>query len=275
MLKLVETLSGTFVNNKSLSNTVIAGSRIDSLRSYKEAYDRLRGFLLRHPDEAAYVTVNNAHTIVEAALHDDFRKIINNSLLSLADGRPLSVLGKLKGAGDMNRIFGPTLLETTLEWSQEHHLKHYFFGTREHTLQRLKKEINRRFPKTQIAGMMAPPFREFSDQENRSYIDHINETRPDIIWVSLGAPKQERWIFEHYKYLNHGIMIGIGAGFSYLIGDIKHAPKWMKVMALEWLYRWSQEPKRLAKRYMVGNPMFIYLVLRDLLTKKSDDHVRT
>jgi len=117
--------------------------------------------------------------------------------------------------------------------------------------------VHRRYPQAVIAGVLSPPFRPFTAEENKEFIRQIRDSQADIIWVSLGAPKQERWIYDVYKELDHGIFIGIGAGFSYLTGRIKHAPQWMKRWALEWVYRLVQEPRRLYKRYLVANSLFI------------------
>jgi N-acetylglucosaminyldiphosphoundecaprenol N-acetyl-beta-D-mannosaminyltransferase len=127
------------------------------------------------------------------------------------------------------------------------------------------KVISRQYPDAVVAGIFAPPFRPFSITENETYIEMMKSTRPDIIWVSLGAPKQELWIHQHYQQLDHGLFIGVGAGFNYLAGTIKHAPEWMKHLALEWLYRLFQEPARLFRRYLVYNTLFIFYLIWDAM----------
>ena len=139
------------------------------------------------------------------------------------------------------------------------------------TLTILPQIITDRFPAAQIVEMASPPFHALTEEENNSYIQMMKQSNADVIWVALGAPKQERWIYDNYQKLNHGIMIGIGAGFDYLAGKTKHAPQWMKKFALEWVYRLIQEPRRLWKRYFVTNTLFILFVALELLGLKKWD----
>jgi N-acetylglucosaminyldiphosphoundecaprenol N-acetyl-beta-D-mannosaminyltransferase len=216
-----------------------------------------------------YITVNNVHTVVEGIRNPAYKQIINNAAMALPDGMPLVKVARWKGATEIERVFGPTFFEKTLDWGQKDGLKHFFFGSSEETLQKMKKVIEERFPDAIISGMIAPPFRPFTARENEEFMQQINEANPDIIWVSLGAPKQEFWIYENYKKLHRGVMIGIGAGFDYLAGNTKHAPQWMKNMALEWLYRLIQEPGRLWKRYLVTNTLFVWYLFLELLGLKK------
>ncbi|MBN2357335.1 WecB/TagA/CpsF family glycosyltransferase, partial [candidate division KSB1 bacterium] len=125
--------------------------------------------------------------------------------------------------------------------------------------------IRERYPQALIVGKKSPPFRPFTGAENAAYLAEIAASEADIIWVSLGAPKQEIWIYDNYRHFKRGLFVGIGAGFSYLAGEIKHAPHWMKSLALEWLYRLIQEPFRLFGRYLVSNSLFLYYISREFL----------
>jgi len=242
----------------------LLGSRITRMASYEQAYQRvLKAIESRH--SSSYVTVNNAHTLVEGVLHPEYRRIINQALFSLADGGSLALVGRIKGAKEMQRIFGPSFMEFVLDRGQSNGVRHFFFGNTQETLDEMARVIRDRYPKAVIAGAIAPSFRPFSDDENKEFIRQIREDKADIIWVSLGAPKQEQWIYEVYKELDHGLLIGIGAGFGYLVGKIKHAPQWMKRYALEWVYRLWQEPRRLFKRYLVSNTLFIVFLLLECL----------
>lgn len=245
-------------------NFTLLGSRITRTASYEQAYERLQK-AVESRQSSSYVTVNNAHTLVEGVLHRDYRAVINNALLSLADGGSLALMGRLKGAKEMRRIFGPSLMEYVLEHSQSNSLRHFFFGSTQEILEEMIAVIRQRFPRAVIAGVLSPPFRPFTAEENKEFLSQIRDSRADIIWVSLGAPKQERWIYEVYTELDHGIFIGIGAGFSYLTGRIKHAPRWMKRYALEWVYRLIQEPRRLYKRYLVANTLFILFLFLETI----------
>ena len=143
--------------------------------------------------------------------------------MALPDGKPLSVIAKLKGEKNISRIFGPSFMEDTIDWGQKDNLTHFFFGSSENTLKNLRASINSKYPKAKIAGMVSPPFRPWSKSENNNFISIINNSNADLIWVGLGAPKQELWMYENYKQLNKGIMIGIGAGFDYIAGNTEHA----------------------------------------------------
>ena len=244
------------------------GSNIDDLNSYRETYELVLNYL-RTQNKPSYLTVNNVHTVTEGLKDPEFRQIVNNSFLALPDGKPLSVIGKWKGIKRVERIFGPAFFEKTLEWGVEENLKHYFFGSSGITIEKLKKNIENKFPGIKIAGAVSPPFREFSVEENEQFIQDIINSKPDVIWVSLGAPKQEKWIYSTFRRLNKGLMIGIGAGFDYLAENLKNAPGWMKDLSLEWIYRLIQEPGRLWKRYLISNSKFIFYVTLELLGLKK------
>jgi len=247
--------------------TRILSSEINST-TYEDTYQSIINFL-SNSNNSGYITVNNVHTIVEGTLDQCYGNIINKGFMALPDGRPLSIIARLRGDKKMKRVFGPTLLEKILRWGQEDELRHYFLGSTNETLKKLAKVIKVLYPKAIVCGYFSPPFSKLTKEENNSIIDQIKESDVDIIWVGLGAPKQEKWIYDHYSTLNHGIMIGIGAGFDYLAGNISHAPEWMKNNSFEWLYRLIQEPKRLWKRYLVTIPIFIFFNILDLLKIKK------
>jgi N-acetylglucosaminyldiphosphoundecaprenol N-acetyl-beta-D-mannosaminyltransferase len=139
------------------------------------------------------------------------------------------------------------------------------FGSSEENLQKLKNAIEEKYPGTKIAGMISPPFKPTNEWDNERFIQIINDAKPDFIWIGLGAPKQEIWMYDNYKNIHTGLLFGIGAGFAYLAGDIKHAPRWMKNLSLEWLYRLIQEPKRLWKRYLTTIPQFLFFASLELM----------
>jgi len=255
--------------NNHIEPISLLGLEISSIPSYDSCFQYLLNSLkLRN---TFYITVNNVHTVIEGVRNNDYKRIINNSFLALPDGKPLSIVAKLKGEKNISRIFGPTFFEKVLGWGQKDGIKHYFFGSSNETLEKMENSIKNRFPSAIISGRFSPPYSVFTSDENELFIKQMNETGADIFWIGLGAPKQELWMYENYKKLNHGVMIGIGAGFSYLAGETKHAPKWMKDFALEWLYRLIQDPKRLWKRYLVTNSLFLVYCVLDLLHLKNFD----
>lgn len=206
--------------------------------------------------------------MIEGYRHSNYSEIINNSFLSIPDGKPLQIVGRLKGNKEISRLFGPTIMEKFIDWGRQDGIRHFFFGSSEETLVKLKTAIEEKYPGTKISGMIAPPFKPINEWSHSQFTQIINDTTPDFIWVGLGAPKQERWMYENYKSVHNGIMFGIGAGFDYLAGNTKHAPQWMKNFALEWLYRLIQEPGRLWKRYLTTIPQFIFFASRELILEK-------
>lgn len=245
----------------------ILGNRIDCFAGYEQLYGHVRS-RLQAPGCAGYITVNNVHTMMEGYWHPEYQAIINESYLAIPDGKPLQILGKVKGQPNATRLFGPTVMEKFIDWGRSEGLTHFFLGSSESNLDKLRTVINQKYPSAKIVGMIAPPFKPVAAWNNSAFIEAINEAKPDFIWVGLGAPKQERWMHSQYRQVRHGVMVGIGAGFDYMAGNTKHAPEWMKNASLEWLYRLTQEPKRLWKRYLMTIPPFLILASLELLGEK-------
>lgn len=251
----------------------ILGNKIDCFKDYRILYQTVvRQCRDENIGMAGYITVNNAHTMIEGLRDSSYQEIINNSFLSIPDGKPLQIVGRLKGNKDISRLFGPTVMGKFIDWGRKDGIRHFFFGSTEENLQKLKLAIEEQYPCAIICGMVSPPFKPMNEWNNEEFIQKINEAKPDFIWVGLGAPKQERWMYYNYKNINSGIMFGIGAAFAYLAGDTKHAPQWMKNLALEWLYRLFQEPKRLWKRYLTTIPQFIFFASLELLGVKRNKY---
>lgn len=245
----------------------IIGNRIDCFPDFPSLYSHLLQSL-KVAKKAGYITVNNVHTMMEAYNNPSFKEILNNSSLSIPDGKPLEIVGKLKGCSGISRLFGPTLMEKFIDWGRKDGVKHFFIGSSHATLDLMKAVISQKYPGAQVCGAVSPPFLPVNEWPNETYIQMINQEKPDFIWVGLGAPKQEAWMSNHCPSINYGYMVGIGAGFDYLAGNTKHAPKWMKNASLEWLYRLVQEPRRLWKRYFLTIPPFIVLASIDIIRSR-------
>ena len=234
----------TNINVTNMSDTIeYIGGHLDDLRG-------------------KYICVSNVHTTVMSYENEEYRKIQNGAAMALPDGAPLSSYSRRKGYKQAQRVTGPDLMRELFAISKEKGYRHYFYGATEETLQSMKEVLERDYPGIQIAGMYAPPFRALTPQEDAQIVAKINESRPDFIWIGLGAPKQEEWMYQHMGQLQ-GVLIGVGAGFDYLAGYIKRAPRWMQRMSLEWLYRLLQDPKRLWRRYFTSNVKFICLTRMD------------
>ena len=207
-----------------------------------------------------YVCVSNVHTTVMSYEDKEYRNIQNSAAMVLPDGKPLSVVSRLRGFKEAQKVSGPDLMPEMFELSEEKGYTHYFYGSTEETLDKLKEALLNRYPRLKIAGMYSPPFRSLNEEEDEEIIRQINNADPDFIWVGLGAPKQEQWMYAHRDKLC-GVMLGVGAGFDFHAGTVKRAPVWMQKSGLEWLYRLTQDPKRLFKRYVVTNTKFLWLIL--------------
>ncbi|MBI6060428.1 WecB/TagA/CpsF family glycosyltransferase [Clostridium perfringens] len=205
-----------------------------------------------------YICVSNVHTTVMSYEDEKYRNIQNSAAMALPDGKPLSIVSRKRGYKYAERVTGPDLMEEIFKISEEKGYKHYFYGSTEKTLKELNNKLKSKYPNLDIVGMHSPPFRKLLELEDKEIIKMINFAKPDFVWVGLGAPKQEIWMYEHKDKII-GLMIGVGAGFDYHAEIIKRAPSWMQKFSLEWLYRLLQDPKRLFKRYIKTNFKFLYL----------------
>ena len=206
-----------------------------------------------------YCCVSNVHTTVMSYENSDYCSVQNGGIMAIPDGGPLSVVGRKRGHKDMQRTTGPSYMEEILSISEEKGYRHFFYGSTEETLEKMKSKIKSKYPDMQIAGMYSPPFRDLTEEEDAEIIRMINTSKPDFVWIGLGAPKQENWMAAHQNKVD-GFMVGVGAAFDYLADNITRAPEWMQKCNLEWLYRLMQDPKRLWKRYVTTNFKFLWCV---------------
>lgn len=209
-----------------------------------------------------YICVSNVHTTVMAFRDESYRKVQNSGAMALPDGQPLSIVSRRRGYSEAQRVPGPDLMPAILHLSEEKGYRHYFYGSTPETLEKLRKVLLDRFPKLQIVGMYAPPFRPLTEEEDQEAVRQINESGADFVWVALGAPKQEKWMYEHRGRVN-GLMIGVGAAFDFIAGTVRRAPMWMQKLCLEWVYRICQDPKRMFPRYVSTNFAFLWHVHRE------------
>lgn len=200
-----------------------------------------------------YICVSNVHTTVMAYENSEYKNIQNSAILAIPDGGPLSSVGRKRGCSNMSRTVGQDYMKEMFKGNY----KHFFYGSTDGTLNKMRSNLIKNYPNIEIVGMYSPPYRKLTSNEDNEIIDIINKTNPDFVWVGLGAPKQENWMYDHKEKIN-SLMVGVGAAFDYLADNIKRAPRWMQKRNLEWLYRLIQEPKRLFKRYFVTNTKFIW-----------------
>ena len=206
-----------------------------------------------------YVCVSNVHTTMLSYWDEDYNRVQNSCAMALPDGKPLSIVCRRRGFYDAARVPGPDLMPEIFKISKEHGFRHYFYGGSEETLDRLEKELKKNYPWLAIAGMYSPPYRPLTQEEDEQIISAINQAKPDFIWVALGAPKHEEWMYAH-QYKVCGVMLGVGAAFDFCAGTVKRAPGWMQELCLEWLHRLLQDPRRLFSRYLSTNLSFLIKV---------------
>lgn len=205
-----------------------------------------------------YICVTNVHTLITAYDNEEYRNIQNDAVLVLPDGGPVAKECQKRGFLETERTTGPDFLNEILKISDEYGYRHFFYGSTEETLKKLKSNIEKNYNNVNIVGTYSPPFRDLTKEEDNAVINMINESLADFLWVGLGAPKQEVFMASHKDRIK-SLMVGVGAGFDYIAGNIKRAPLWMQKCNLEWLYRLIQDPIRLFSRYLYTNTKFILL----------------
>jgi len=207
-----------------------------------------------------YVCVTGVHGVMEAQQDEQFRAILNRSFLNTPDGMPMVWIGKLSGRGHMNRVYGPDLMNLVCEFTRTRGYSHFLYGGGEGVAQELGRRLEKQFPGIQIAGSYTPPFRALSSPEEAEMLRIINESKPDIVWVGLSTPKQEKFMARYQEALQATLLFGVGAAFDFHAGKVRQAPRWIQRSGLEWLFRLGCEPRRLWRRYLRNNPRFVYRV---------------
>lgn len=212
-----------------------------------------------------YVCVTGVHGVMESQSDESLRAIHNQAGLVTPDGMPLVWLSRLRGANHVDRVYGPDLMLACCQRSVQHGWRHFLFGGAPGVPDLLSDRLQRRFPGIKIVGTLSPPFRPLSDREDEDIVRVINEARPDIVWVGLSTPKQERWMAAHLNRLQARVLLGVGAAFDFHAGLKRQAPRWMQQVGMEWLFRLATEPRRLWRRYLTNNPRFIGRLIRQEL----------
>lgn len=210
-----------------------------------------------------YVVFANAHVVVTAAQDQSFGNILNEADLVAPDGFPVAWMLRRLGATIDSRVPGPDLMVEICRRAEISGARLFFYGSTQDTLDKLLVNLRRLFPNINIVGAISPPFRMLTQAERDELIDSVRVTDPHMVFVGLGCPKQEQWMFENVRKLNV-VMLGVGAAFDFHAGVIRRAPLWIGRFGFEWLYRLLCEPRRLFRRYLVTNSLFLYKSLRQL-----------
>lgn len=226
-----------------------------------------------------FITITGVHGVVESQKDEELKRIHNRSFLSTPDGMPMVWMGKINQHEEMDRVYGPELMLNIMKTTAESGHGHYFFGGAEGVADELKEKLESRFSGLKVSGTMCPPFRPLEDSEEEDLYNQLQEQKPHFFWVGLSTPKQEKFMhgfLNKYPDLTKGwghgmVMIGVGAAFDFHSGKVQQAPYWIQRSGFEWLYRITQDPKRLFKRYMISNSFFVSRILPQLLGVKKYD----
>ena len=204
-----------------------------------------------------YICVTGVHGVTEAQSDDGFRRILNAAFLNTTDGMPLVWLGRHFVGPEVDRVYGPDFMLEMFAATQNSPFRHFFYGGAPGVVETLKASLEARFPGVQIVGTYTPPFRPLNAEEETALVAQVRETQPDMMWVGLSTPKQERFMAAYLPKLDVTLMAGVGAAFDFHSGRVRQAPRWIQRSGLEWFYRMCCEPRRLARRYLVNNPLFV------------------
>jgi N-acetylglucosaminyldiphosphoundecaprenol N-acetyl-beta-D-mannosaminyltransferase len=248
----------------ALSSRSILGTRIDAT-SYTDACDRIQSWVENHL--FGYVVAANVHVVMTGYWQKNYRRIINGASLVTPDGMPLVWGSRLLGISQQSRVYGPDLMLAWCDRAASLQIPIYLYGGTENTLLHLQENLQKRFPNLIIAGSYSPPFRPLTEAEEAEDRQRIHASGAEVVFVGLGCPKQEEWMARQQGKLN-AVAIGVGAAFSFHSGEVSQAPQWMMKFGLEWLYRFTREPKRLWQRYLINNPSFLVLFGLQMLRVK-------
>jgi len=211
-----------------------------------------------------YICMAGVHGIMEAHRDSRLAAIYAGSSMTLPDGTPTVWVGRWQGCRHMRQVAGPELMLEVFRRKEFADFTHFLYGGEEHVAEQLRERLTSSFPWARIIGTYTPPFRDLSQEEERGLITRVRHLKPDIIWVGISTPKQERFMHRYLHRLDTTLMFGVGAAFDFHTGRIQDAPRWIKRAGVQWLHRLIQEPRRLWKRYLHNNSTFLWHIALQL-----------
>lgn len=217
-----------------------------SLLSYRDVLTTILRW--RDRNERHYVALTPPYSVLMCRRDVRLHEATEAASLTLPDGVGIILASKLLRYPHHGRVTGPTLMLRLCDWGRDKGLRHYFYGGAPGVADALAERLQQKYPGLTVVGTYCPPFRELTPTEDAEALTRINETKPDIVWVGLGSPKQEKWMAEHLGRLDAAAMVGVGAAFDFHSGRVKWAPKWMRNAGVEWAYRLVTEPRRMWRR---------------------------
>ncbi|MCX7046023.1 MAG: WecB/TagA/CpsF family glycosyltransferase [Candidatus Sumerlaeota bacterium] len=242
----------------------VLGSRVH-LMGMREVIAAIEAWIRNPSRMPRHVIVTGFHGIWLAREDARFKQILNSADLWIPDGIAPVWVARLKGFKNAVRTPGMDLVKAFLERADKERFSSFFYGDTDETLALMRQAIEIRYPGHRVAGVFSPPFRALTPEEDEQIVQTINASKPDVLWVGLGLPKQERWIWEHRDRLHVPVAIGVGAAFGFLGGKVQRCPHWLGRLGLEWLWRLLKEPRKLWRRNFLDGPRFVWHVLLELM----------
>jgi N-acetylglucosaminyldiphosphoundecaprenol N-acetyl-beta-D-mannosaminyltransferase len=230
-----------------------------------------------HRERTHYVTFTNVHAVMQARSDESFKRVLEEADMVCPDGRPLVWVGRQSGAS-LDQVCGPDMMIEFIRATQTKPYSHFFYGGSPAVVEKLASELAERFPEVKIGGWYSPPFRDLTVDEEASVVRMINDISPDVLWVGLGCPKQERWMYKFRKRLTATVLLGVGQAFDIHAGTLRQSPRWFREHGLEWLFRFCLEPRRLWRRYLFYNTGFVcrlFMSSSDSMLRKVMNKIRT
>lgn len=253
-------------SEEQFSSFQVLGVRVHAVQM-SDALERLRSWIDDAQTITRYVAVTGMHGIAESRKEAQFRQVLNTADLVVPDGMPLVWLGRIHGFPLRDRVCGSELMDSFCRMTGSAY-RHFFFGGAPGVAERLAQVLHEKHGIV-VAGTYAPPFRPLTAAEEKELASLVDEASPDVFWVGLSTPKQEKWMYEHRHKLRVTVMLGVGAAFDMNSGNSRRAPTWMRVSGLEWLFRLASEPRRLWRRYLITIPKAVGFVCMELLQFRS------
>lgn len=217
-----------------------------------------------------YVCFSTVHMVMEANDSPEFAVKVNGADLIVPDGMPIVWMQKLQKRREATRVRANDLMMLLCEYAEQGGLKVGFYGGQSEVVDAIVRRAERDFPELKVVYAFSPPFRPLTEEEDANVVSEITKAAPDILFMGLGCPKQENWMAGHRKDLRT-VMLGVGASFDFFAGSVKESPEWLGRLGLEWLYRLTQEPRRLWRRYLILNPRFVWRAVRQLAAGRAAD----
>jgi N-acetylglucosaminyldiphosphoundecaprenol N-acetyl-beta-D-mannosaminyltransferase len=215
-----------------------------------------------------YVCFSTVHMVMESYDNAEYARKVNGADLIITDGMPIVWMQKLQGKTGASRVRANDLMIMLCAFAEKNELSVGFYGGRQEVIDEILTRAKKDYPNLRVSYAFSPPFRPLTEEEDARITGEINRKQPDILFMGLGCPKQENWMAAHKDKLK-AVMLGVGASFDFYAGNVRESPEWMGKLGLEWLFRLTQEPKRLWRRYLILNPRFMWLAILQLLKLKK------